>query len=111
MLKDQIDVLIVLSPNSPLQRNDVTVLQLTEEHYLPIGALGISRVGKGIEVFLERLNNLSLAVNDLPDVAIGSTTDLLDDLIALEDVGFYLIGHRTIIYYTNNGTSACNISQ
>lgn len=110
MLKNQIDVLIVLSTNGLLQGYDITVLELPKEHYLPVGPLRISRVRKGIEVFLQRLNHFSMTVNDLPDMAVRSTTDLFDDLVAFQDVRFYLIGHRTIIYYTNNGTSDCHIS-
>lgn len=110
MLKDQVDVLIVLGANGLLQGDDITVLELPKEHDLPVGSLRISGVRKGIEVFLQRLDHLRLAVDDLPDVPVGATADLLDDLIALQDVRFYLIGHRTIIYYTNNGTSDCNIS-
>jgi hypothetical protein len=111
MLEDQIDVLIVLGTNGLLQSYDIIVFQLPKEHDLPVGALRISGVRKGIEVFLESLNYFRLTVNHLPDMAVGSTADLLDNLVALQDVRFYLIGHRTIIYYTNNGTSDCNISQ
>lgn len=110
MLKNQIDVLIVFGTNGLLQSYNIIVFQLPKEHNLSISPLRISRVRKGIEIFLESLNHLSLTINDFPDMTIGSATYLFNDLIAFQNVRFYLIGHCTIIYYTNNGTSDCNIS-
>ena len=83
VLEHQVDVLVVLGTDGPLQRYDVTVLQLPQEHYLPVGALRVRRVGKCIEIFLERLDHLRLPVDHLPDVAVSAAADLLDDLVAL----------------------------
>jgi hypothetical protein len=83
MLEHQIDVLIVFRPNGALQAYDITVPQLPQEHDLPIGSLRISGVRKSIEIFLERLDCLGLTIYHLPNMPVGSTADLLHDLVAL----------------------------
>jgi hypothetical protein len=105
VFEQQVDILVVLRPNGLLQRNDVAVLQLPQKHDLPVGALRVSRVRKGIEVLLQRTHRLRLPVHHLPDVPVRATAYLLHDLVILEDVRLDLIAHATIIYYiTNNGT-------
>lgn len=97
VLEHQVDVLVVFGTDGPLQRYDVTVLQLPQEHYLAVGALRVGRVRKGIEIFLQRLHHLRLPVDHLPDVPVGAAADLLHDLVALQNMGLDLICHAN--YY------------
>lgn len=102
MFKDKVDVLIIFCTDRAFKANDVRMLQLPEEHDLSIGTLRIGGVRKSIEVLLQSLDLLALPVNNLPNMAICATTDLLDHLIVLKDVGFYLICHL-INDYSDNG--------
>lgn len=83
MLKDQVDVLIIFCTDGALKANDIGMLQLPEEHDLSIGALRIGGVRKSIEVLLQSLDLLALPVDDLPNMAVCATADLLDHLVAL----------------------------
>lgn len=91
MFKDQIDVLIILGSNGTFKINDIRMLQLSEEHDLSIGTLRISRVRKSIEVFLQSPHLFALTIDHLPNMTICTTADLLDHLVTLKDVRFYLI--------------------
>jgi hypothetical protein len=53
ILKDQVEVLIILSPNYMMKFDDIRVINLLEKCYLAKGALGISRMLESIENFLE----------------------------------------------------------
>ena len=62
VVEDQVDVAIVLRPEDLLERNDVLVpLQKLQKDNLPIGALRVGGVLKGVKDLFER-HNLSTRV-------------------------------------------------
>lgn len=90
-LEHQIEVFIVFSTKNLLELDHVGVVQFLKEDDLSVGALGISRVLEGIEDLLEGEGLSCLAISNLPDDTVGSASDLLDDCISLEHMGFYFL--------------------
>jgi hypothetical protein len=78
MLKDQVDIEIVVGTDDLLQLYDIRMLEFHQEHYFSVGSLRVGRVVKCIEVFLECLYLFILRVNYLPYYPIGPTADLFD---------------------------------
>ena len=50
VLKYQVNILVVLGSDYIVQLDDIFVFKLFQEHYFTVGSLGISGVGKCIEV-------------------------------------------------------------
>lgn len=85
-LKQQINVLVVVSADSVHQFDNVGVVQLLEDLDFAVGALGVGGVLEGIEDLLESEDALGGLLLDLPDVAVGTRADLLEDVEATQDV-------------------------
>lgn len=98
VLEDQVDVLVVASPNHFFEPDDVGVPQLPQKHDFAVGSLGIGGVGKGVKIFLKGLDTFGFLIGDFPDVAVGAAADLLDDVVLLKNVGFNLLSHIFICY-------------
>jgi hypothetical protein len=72
------------------------VLELLQKHNLAVGALGVSGISEGIEVFFESFYLLCLFVDDFPDVAVSSTSYFCNYLILLYDMSIYFFSHQMI---------------
>jgi hypothetical protein len=77
--------------------DDVGVAEQGEEHDLSVGALCVGGVAEGVEVFFEGVDVVGTFVVHFPDVAVGSTADLFEDVEFGEDVGFDLVAHNKIV--------------
>lgn len=91
ILEEYVDVFFVLRTDDLLKLHHVRMLKFLQKHYFPVGALGVSRVLKGIEVFLEGIGLARLSVEDLPDHPISPTPYLFDDFVSFGDVRFDFI--------------------
>lgn len=80
MLKEEVDVLSVLSFYGFLEKDDVGMSQLGQEHYLSVHSLGIGGVCKGIEVFLQRFYFIVFSILDSEHMTIGPTAQFLYNL-------------------------------
>ena len=69
------------------------MVQFHEKHDFSIGSLRIGGIIKGIEVLFECLNFLAFFISDFPDVSIGSTAYLFNDLVACKDMCFDVFAH------------------
>lgn len=98
VLKNKVDVLVVISLHNLQEMDDVVVLaQLLQKDNLTIGTLRIGCVLKGVKDLFQSNSGLCLLVNRLPHDAVGliqsaqaakgtltySFAELLDDLVLL----------------------------
>ena len=82
MLKDEVDVAVVVGLHDVEERDDVLVpTHLLQEHHLAEGPLRIRRVLERIKDLLERDDVLGLLVLGAPHDTIGALAQLLDDVI------------------------------
>lgn len=73
------------------------MLELLQEHDLAVRSLGVSRVLERIKNLLQSQRAVSLLVAHLPDVPVGPTTNLLQQLVTFKDVGLDFVLHSYII--------------
>jgi hypothetical protein len=83
MFEYQVDIFVIASADGLLKTYDIGMAQLTKEHHLPVGPLGVSRVGESIKVLLQGLDCLALPIDDFPDVPVGPTPDFFYQLVEL----------------------------
>lgn len=95
-VKDQVEVLVVVSFQEVGQANDVVMAKLLQEHDFPKCSLGISSIVKGIKNLFECNNQFRFPVDRLPHYTIRAFAELLLDFILLKDVGFYFLGHLSV---------------
>lgn len=69
------------------------MIEFVQEGDLTKCPLGIGRVLKGIKDLLETYSGLGLFVDGFPDVTVGTTAYLLDQLEPFEDMLFNLFTH------------------
>lgn len=69
------------------------VFEFHQKHDLSVGALGVCRVIKSVEVLFEGFDFFVFVVNYLPDMTVGSTADFFDDFELAENVGFEVLAH------------------
>ena len=93
-LEDEVDVFVVFGFDDVQQLDNVLVLELLEEHDLPVCTLGVCGVLEGVKYLLERNDSLGFPINGLPDVPVGPGAQLPDEFVSFEDVRLYLLGHR-----------------
>lgn len=93
MFEYQIDVFVVMCSDDLFECDDVGVSELFEKHDFAIGALCVSGVGEGVEIFFECFDYLGFFVCNFPDVPIGSTAYFLDDMIIFKYMWFYFFSH------------------
>jgi hypothetical protein len=96
-LEHKVNVFIIICPNHVYQLYDVLMVKLLEEDDFAVGALSICSVLKGVKDLLQSECLVCLSITDLPDMAIGPTTNLSNDFIAAQDVYLYLLGHVIIL--------------
>lgn len=83
ILKYEIDILTIICFDGFLELDDVVVIQLLEYADFPVCALCVSAVLEGIEDLLQGQHLFVRAILHFPDVAVGATTDLLDEIKTL----------------------------
>ncbi len=89
VIKYKVDVLVILGLDDVKEPDDVVVsVKLLQEHDLSEGTLRIRSVMEGIEDLLQSDDLLVLLVDGLPNDAISSLTQLLDDLELPENMWF-----------------------
>lgn len=76
-LEEQVDVLVIISPDGIVQLDDVGVLELLQNLDLAIGTLGIRRMLECIEDLLQGHHLLGPLVFHLPHMTVGTRTHLL----------------------------------
>lgn len=81
-LKQQINVLVIVSADGVYQFDDVGVVQLLEDLDFAVGALSVGGVLEGIEDLLQGEHALGGLLLDLPHVAVGTRAHLLEDVEA-----------------------------
>lgn len=95
-VKNEVDVFVVLSPDDVLESDYVFMSsQFLQENDFSESALGVGSVLEGVEVLLERTNFFGSFVDGLPDDAVRSFAQFLDDLVLLENVGFDFFRHES----------------
>ena len=99
VLEHQVDVFVVAGWDHALQADDVRVLQLPQEHDFAVGALRVGGVGEGVEVFFECLGDLAATLLHLPNMPVGTASDLLAGLVQLQHMCLNLLTHQTDYYY------------
>lgn len=77
MFEHQVNIPVILSADDLLELDDVGVRKFHEKHDLSVGSLRIGGIIESIEVLLECFDLSGLLVGHLPNVAIGTTADLL----------------------------------
>lgn len=85
-LENDIDIAVVLRLYGFVEFDDVRVLNLTQDLYLPIGPLRISGVLEGVEYFFQGKNLFGCFLFDLPDMSVGPRPDFLHDVKSSMDV-------------------------
>jgi hypothetical protein len=90
-LEQDVDVALIGRADHLLQLHYVRVLEFLQEHYLAVGPLRVSRVLEGVEVFLQSEKLAALPILHLPDDAVSTTTDFLDDFEAFAYVRLNLL--------------------
>lgn len=108
VLKNKIKVFVIFSTDNVQQLDDIVVVELMQVAYLAIGALCVDGVLEGVEYFFKRQCSICFAVCHLPDMAVGTGTDLFGEGVTGKDVAFnlfchfYIIGFKFIIFDTLN---------
>ena len=108
VLKNKIKVFVIFSTDNVQQLDDIVVVELMQVAYLAIGALCVDGVLEGVEYFFKRQCSICFAVCHLPDMAVGTRTDLFGEGVTGKDVAFnlfchfYIIGFKFIIFDTLN---------
>lgn len=97
MLKDQVNVPVILSLDNLLKTDYVRVRELHQKHNFSIRSLSVSRIIKSVEIFLERLDFPALTIYHFPDMAISAAADFFDDLKAGHNVSLHFFAHPDII--------------
>lgn len=108
VLKNKIKVFVIFSTDNVQQLDDIVVVELMQVAYLAVGALCVDGVLEGVEYFFKRQCSICFAVCHLPDMAVGTGTDLFGEGVTGKDVAFnlfchfYIIGFKFIIFDTLN---------
>ena len=72
-VEDEVNVAIIFSSDDVLKSDNILVAgQFLQENDLTEGALGVSGILEGVEVFLERDDFLGALVDCLPDNSVGA---------------------------------------
>lgn len=79
------------------------MLKLSKKTDLPVGSLSIRRVLKCIEDLFEGQVFTVSAFTHFPDMAVSTTADLLEQLIALQNVRLDLLRHTQVLADYNIG--------
>ena len=87
-LKDQINVLTIVCPQSIVKLNDIGVFRLFEDLDFAVGTLGVGGVLEGVEDFFEGVYFFSGFLLYFPDVAIRARAHFFNDIEAAKDVAF-----------------------
>lgn len=93
IFEHQIDIFVVICFDDVVQLDYVLVVKLLEEHYLSVGTLGVSRVLESIENLFQGQDLPRLFVLYLPDMSIGPTSDLFQQIVAFQYVMLYFLFH------------------
>ena len=73
-----------------MEFDDVGVVGLPQDFYLPVGTLSISGVLESIKYFFEGVDLLIEAILHFPNMTIGSWSDFLEYVEPPEDMALYM---------------------
>lgn len=90
-LENQINILIVLSPEHIVQLDYVRMIHLVQQSDLSESSLSIGGVLESIKYLLECNLRLSFSVNGFPYMPIGPTANFLHQFISQKDVLLYFL--------------------
>mmetsp|Transcript_69371 Transcript_69371/g.187542 ORF Transcript_69371/g.187542 Transcript_69371/m.187542 type:complete len:334 (-) Transcript_69371:17-1018(-) len=94
VVADEVDVQIIVRLQHVEEPDDVLVpVQLLQEHNLPESPLRVRGILEGVEALLQGHHLVGLLVDRLPNDTVGPATQLLHDLVLLEDVLVDLLAH------------------
>ncbi len=97
MLKDEVNIFIVLGSDDVVDLDDIFVFELFEEHDFAIGSLGVGGVGKCIEVLFECFQLFGFSIGDFPNNAICSTSYFFAGLIKGEHMRLNFVRHFNLL--------------
>ena len=81
MLKNEVNIFVILGPDCVVDADDVLMFELFEKHDLTVGSLGVCGVCEGVKIFFEGFELLGLAVCHFPDDSVSATSDFLYGLV------------------------------
>ena len=93
VFEQEIDVFVIFCSVEAFEANYVGMIELPEEHYFSKSSLRISRMLKSVKNLFKGQNFPCTSILHLPDMAISSRTQFLDDFITPENVCFNLFRH------------------
>lgn len=89
VLKQQVQVHIIIRPDDLVQFYDFGVVQLAQQIDFPVGSLGVHLILKSREDLLQGVDSARVPVPDFPDVTVGPAAQFLQFLESLQDVVGY----------------------
>ena len=93
VLKYNVNIFAILTYKHFIDGNNIWMMKLNKEHDFSVGSLSISRIMKCIEVFLKSFYPFGFAVNYFKNMAIGSTSNLLNNFVSVFNVKIDVLRH------------------
>lgn len=102
VFEHHVEVVLIVSRESFQEANYVGVFEVLEEcdlgkggvsGYLAVGSLSVGGIIERIKGLLECDYLTGFEIGSLPDDAVGALAQVGDNLVALQDVRVYLVGH------------------